>query len=154
VHHTSASRGHWIVAIGAIVILGATFLQWWQIGGGPGELSKTTGVGISDGRVFMMFLTSVATLLLVTLPFASEKPIAIDHPLVYLGLFGLLVAGYVWRLTSLAGIHFSPWPTLGQNSLLPWPPQLGIGFWLAAAGLVVFSRGVFEVFEEYRRRLY
>ena len=142
-NHTSATRGHWLVAIGAIVIVGATFLQWWQTGGGSGELARISGVGISDGRVFMMFLVSVGSLFLVTLPFASEKPVGIDHPLSYLALLAVLTGGYVWRLIDLA-----------QHAILPWPPQQGVGFWLAAVGLVTFSRGVFEVFEEQRRRLY
>jgi hypothetical protein len=143
-HHTSATRGHWLVAIGAIVIVGATMLQWWQIGGGVGELAARGDIGIADGRVFlMMFVPSVVSLFLVTLPFASEKPVAIDHPLSYLALFAAIFAGYLWRLIDLA-----------QSLLVPWPPQRGVGFWLAAVGLVLFSRGVFEVFEERSRRMY
>jgi hypothetical protein len=143
-HHTTATRGHWLIAIGAIVIVGSSFLQWWQIGGGVGELPARTGIGISEGRVFlMMFLPSVASVLLLTLPYVSEKPIGIDHPLSYLGLFALLLAGYVWNLVGQA-----------QRQLVPWPPQYGFGFWLAAAGLVLFARGVWEVFDERRRRLY
>jgi hypothetical protein len=118
-------------------------LQWWQIGGGPGELPQRSGVGISDGRVLLIFLAAVASLLLVTLPFASERPIAIDHPLAYLILIVVMLIGYVLRLADLAG-----------HSLLPWPPQRGIGVWLIAAGFVLFARGAFEVFEERRRRLY
>jgi hypothetical protein len=143
-HHTTATRGHWLIAIGAIVIVGSTMLQWWQIGGGPGELPATTGRGISEGRVFlMMFLPAVASLFLVTLPYASEKPIGIDHPLSYLGVFAVLLAGYAWNLVDLA-----------QRQLVPWPPQYGLGFWFAAAGLVLFSRGVWEIFDEGRKRLY
>ncbi|MGD0248594.1 MAG: hypothetical protein ABSB75_06025 [Candidatus Limnocylindrales bacterium] len=140
---SSASRGHWIVAIGAIVIVGAALLQWWQIGGGLNELPERSGTGISDGRVFAMFLAAVATLLLVTLPFASERPIPIDHPLVYLALLATLFGAFVWRVVTMA-----------QSLLVPWPPQRGFGFWLAAIGLVLFARGVFEMFEERRRRLY
>jgi len=143
-HHTSATRGHWLVAIGAIVIVGSSFLQWWQIGGGPGELPATTGMGISEGIVFMMmFLPAVASVLLLTLPYASDKPIGIDHPLSYLGLFAVLLAGYLWNLLGLV-----------QKHVVPWPPQYGVGFWLAAVGLVVFVRGVWEVFEERSKRLY
>ena len=141
-NHTSATRGHWLVAIGAIVIVGATFLQWWQTGGGSGELARISGVGISDGHVFLMFLAGVLSLLLVTLPFASEKPIAIDHPLSYLILFAAIAIGYALRVIDLA-----------QHLIFPWPPQMGIGVWLAAAGMVLFARGVFEIFEEGRRRL-
>jgi hypothetical protein len=143
-NRTNATRGHWMIAIGAILIVGATMLQWWQIGGGPGELPATRGVGIADGRVFLgMFAPCVAALLLVTLPFASEKPIAIDHPLAYLVLFVTTLIGYGWYLFYLA-----------QKQILPWPPQQGIGAWLAAIGMVLFSRGIFEVFEERRRRLF
>ena len=142
-HYATAMRGRWIVAIGAIVIVGSSLLPWWQIGGGVGELSTQSGVGISDGRTFLMFLVAVACLLLVTVPFASEKPIPIDHPVVYLGLLALAIFAYVWRVILLA-----------QLLLVPWPPQRGVGFWLAAVGLVLLARGVFEVFEERRRRLY
>jgi hypothetical protein len=142
-HFTSASRARWIVAIGAIVIIGSSLLQWWQIGGGVGELDARSGVGISDGRVFVMFLASIACLLLVTLPFASEKPIAIDHPVVYLGLLAVILGGYVWRVAVMA-----------QQLLIPWPPTRGIGLWMAAFGLLLLARGVFETFEERRRRLY
>ena len=142
-NNATAMRGRWILAIGAIVIVGSSLLPWWQIGGGPGELSTQSGVGISDGRTFLMFIVAVVCLLLVTLPFASEKPIAIDHPVVYLGLLAVAVAAYVWRLALLV-----------QILLVPWPPTRGWGFWLAAVGLVLLARGVFEVFEERRRRLY
>ena len=142
-HYATATRGRWVVAIGAIVIVGSSLLPWWQIGGGVGELSTQRGVGISDGRTFMMFLVGVICLLLVTLPFASEKPIPIDHPVVYLALLALAILAYVWRVVLLA-----------QLLLVPWPPTRGWGFWLAAVGLVMLARGVFEVFEERRRRLY
>jgi len=142
-HYATAMRGRWVVAIGAIVIVGSSLLPWWQIGGGVGELSTQSGVGISDGRTFLMFLVAVACLLLVTLPFASEKPIPIDHPVVYLGLLALAIFAYVWRVILLA-----------QLLLVPWPPQRGVGFWLAAVGLILLARGVFEVFEERRQRLY
>jgi len=142
-HHTQPSRGRWILAIGAIVMAGSTILQWWQIGGGTGELSELTGQGISDLPVFAMFLAAIASLLLVTLPFASEKPIGIDHPLVYLALFGIGLVGYASKVATMA-----------QASLVPFPPQRGIGFWLAAVGLVLFARGVFEMHEERQRRLY
>lgn len=143
-HYTQAMRGRWLVAIGAIVIIGSSLVQWWQIGGGIGELPAQGGTGISDGRVFLlMFLPSIACLLLVALPFASEKPISIDHPVAYLSLTAAVAVGYIWRVVSLAQIY-----------LVPWPPQRGIGFWIAAVGLLLMARGAFETFEERRRRLY
>jgi hypothetical protein len=143
-HHTTATRGHWLIAIGAIVVVGACFLQWWQIGGGPGELPARTGIGIAEGRIFMlMFLPAVATVLLLTLPYAADRQIGIDHPLTYLGLWVVLFGGYSWNLVSLA-----------QRQIVPWPPQYGVGLWFSAVGLLFFARGVWEVFEESRKRLY
>ncbi len=143
-HHTTASRGRWIVAIGAILVVGSCFLQWWQIGGGTG-LPRQSAIGFSSmtGSVFPMFLAGVGILLLVTLPFASEKPVAIDHPLSYLLLLTIIVACYGLSVAVLA-----------QKSLVPFPPQVGPGLWLAAIGILVLARGAFELFEERRRRLY
>ena len=142
-NQSSATRGHWLIAIGAIAVIGAVFLQWWQVGGGPGELPERSGLGISDGRVLLMFVAAVATLLLVTLPFASERPIGIDHPLTYIALLAVTIIGYLLLLVDLV-----------QHNLLPWPPQHGLGAWLAAVAMALFARGVFEVYEERNGRLY
>jgi hypothetical protein len=143
-YHTSASRGRWIVAIGAILVVGSCFLQWWEIGGESGlPRQSSIGFGSMTGGVFPMFLAAVATLLLITLPFASEKPVAIDHPLSYLLLLLVIVVSYGLCVAVLA-----------QKGLVPFPPQIGPGFWLAAVGILVMVRGAFELFEERRRRLY
>lgn len=145
-HSFSPSRGRWILAIGAVVMAGSCFLQWWQIGGnGPDELSRVSANGFNQmtGSVYLMFLASLASLFLVTLPFASEKPIAIDHPLSYLVLLAIALAGYLWAAVSLV-----------RQSLLPFPPQNGLGFWVAIVGLVLFARGIFEMHEERQSRLY
>jgi hypothetical protein len=145
-HSSQPSRGRWILAIGAIIMAGSCFLQWWQIGGnGPDELSRLTANGFNSmtGSAYLMFLAAVASLFLVTLPFASEKPVAIDHPLSYLLLLGIGTAGYVWAAISLV-----------RQSLVPFPPQNGLGFWIAIFGLVLFARGIFEMHEERQSRLY
>ena len=70
----------------------------------------------------------------------TQKPILTFWRVVF---FAIMLAGYVWYLEERI-----------QKQLLAWPPQLGLGFWFAAIGLVLFARGVFEVYEERRRRLY
>lgn len=144
-HHTSPSRGRWILTIGAVMLVGSCFLQWWEIGGGVGQLARNSAIGFSSttGAVYPMFLAAVVTLLLVTLPFASERPIGIDHPLAYLLLFGVEVVCFAYTVFVMV-----------QASLLPITPQRGIGFWIAGLGLLVAARGVFEFYDEYHRRLY
>ena len=36
-------RGRWVVTVGAIVIVASTLMQWWRLGGGPGELPANAG---------------------------------------------------------------------------------------------------------------
>ena len=131
---STAGRGRLVVAAGAIVLIVACFLQWWQTeAGGPG-LPELKDIGISDGRVLLIFLAAAASLFLLTLPMATESPVAIDHPLSFVVLFFVAAAGFVLRLISLQ-----------QSSVFPFPPLKGPGFWLAGVGLLILARGVFEV---------
>ena len=82
-----------------------------------------TGFTPETGPVFPMFVGGIASLFLVTLPFASETPIGIDHPVSYLSLWATILLFFIWTAVRLA-----------QQSMLPFPPQLGIGFWVALAG--------------------
>jgi hypothetical protein len=146
-------RGRWVVTVGAVMLLGASVLQWWQLGGGPGQLPANSGSGLTsigdwaDGFGFLLFLAAVATLLLISLPYAAEAPIAIDRPISYVLLLGVAFVAYCARTVSML-----------QNGLLlytgqtpPIQPLRGPGFWLAAVGLIVFARGVFELWEARRR---
>ena len=145
--NSPVQRGRWVVTVGAVMILGASVLQWWRLGGGPGELSAQSDIGISDGFGFLLFLTAVATLLLISLPYAAEAPIAIDRPISYVLLLTVASLAYCARIVSM----------LQQGLLLytgqtpPIQPLRGPGFWLAAVGLIVFARGVFELWEARRR---
>jgi predicted membrane-bound dolichyl-phosphate-mannose-protein mannosyltransferase len=136
----AVTRGRGLVSAGAIVLVVSTLLQWWQVGGGAGELPLRSDVGISDGRVFLMFLAAIGSLLVVTLPIAARKPVAVDHPATYFGLLMVAVLGYAIRVADLAGQH-----------LLPWPPERGVGVWVAALGLAVVATGVVGVWMGYRR---
>jgi hypothetical protein len=145
-HSSLPSRGRWVIAIGAIVMAGSCFLQWWQIGGnGINELSELSGNGFNQmtGSVFLMFISAIVSLFLVTLPYASDKPVAIDHPLSYVILLCVALGAYLWAVVSLA-----------RQSLIPFPPQQGLGFWVAIVGLILFARGIFEMHEERQTRLY
>jgi hypothetical protein len=136
---STAGGGRVVVAAGAIILIAACFLQWWQMGGGPG-LPELKDIGISDGRVLLIFLAATASLFLLTLPLASESPVAIDHPLSFVVLLFVAAAGFVLRLVSF----------VQRPEAFPIPPLRGPGFWIAAVGLLVFARGVFEVAESRR----
>ncbi|MGD0019626.1 MAG: hypothetical protein ABSD62_10270 [Candidatus Limnocylindrales bacterium] len=140
-------RGRWIVTVGAMVIVASCLLQWWLLGGGPGELPAQSDIGISDGRGLLLFLAAVATLLLITLPYAAEGPVAIDRPISFVVLLGVAFVAYCLRAISMlqAGL------LLYTGQTPPIQPLRGPGFWLAAVGLIIFARGVFEFWEARRR---
>jgi hypothetical protein len=129
-----------------VVLIVADFMQWWSLGGGPNELPATTGVGISDTTGYFMFLAGVATLLLIILPYAFSGPVAIDNPLTFLILLLAAVAAFVGAIGSM--IQRGLLLYTGQTP--PIQPLRGPGFWLAAAGLLIFARGVFELWEARR----
>jgi hypothetical protein len=136
---STSGRGRLVVAAGAILLIVACFLQWWEIGGAQG-LPELKDIGISDGRVLLIFIAAAASLFLLTLPLASESPVAIDHPISFVVLLAAAAVGFVLRLISF----------VQESSVFPFPPLKGPGFWLAAIGLLVFARGVFEVVDSRR----
>jgi hypothetical protein len=136
---STAGRGRLVVVLGAIILIGACFLQWWQQGGGPGELPQRADIGIFSGPVPLIFLAAMASLFLITLPMASEATVGIDHPLSYVLLLVVAAIGFVLELVYLI-----------QHEVLPIPPLRGPGFWVAAVGLLIFARGVFEIVDSRR----
>jgi hypothetical protein len=140
-------HGRWIVAIGAVTLVVASFMQWWLLGGGTGELPAQTGIGVEDGAGFLLFLAALATLLLIALPYAMEGPVAIDQPISFVILLTTAFGAYCLRTFTMyqGGLLFYT----GQTP--PVQPLRGPGYWLAAVGLVIFARGVFEMWESRRR---
>jgi hypothetical protein len=140
-------RGRWVVTLGAVIVIVACVLPWWRLGGGPGELSARSDVGLSDGLGYLMFLAAIATLLLVALPYAAEGPVAIDRPISYLVL--LLTACAAYGIRTFTMIQQDLILYIGQTP--PIQPLRGPGYWGAALGLVVLARGVFELWEARHR---
>ncbi len=138
-HRRSLDRGHWIVVVGAVLLIVGGFLHWWQQGAAAiGSLPvQSSGPGLSDGRGLLVFLAGLAALMLIALPYATDGPVAIDRTASYLLLLVLGVVAYVWRAIDI----------LMKPGVAIVPPTLAPGFWLAAIGLIVFARGVFEIHE-------
>jgi hypothetical protein len=144
---TSLTHGRWVVAVGAVMLVVSCFMQWFMLGGGEKELPAHTGIGVEDGWGFLVFLAGLATILLVALPYASEGPVPIDQPLSYVILLTAAVLAFCVRTFTMfqGGLLFYT----GQTP--PVQPLRGPGYWLAAVALLVFARGVFEMWEARKR---
>ena len=86
-----------------------------------------------------MFFAALATIALFTLPYATDRPVAIDRALSYVALVIVGWIGLVVRVVELVAVNVT------IESILP---QRAPGLWLAALGLIVLSRATYEIARE------
>ena len=140
-HRRPLGRGRWLAALAAVVLLVSCVLPWYTVGGGQGLTALSTDA--FQGAGILVFLAALATLALVALPYASDRPVAVDRALSYVILVVLGIAGIVLRLvdTLTSGL-----PIDGLR------PDRAAGIWLAMIGLVVLARAAFEIGQSHEPR--
>jgi len=139
-HRRELGRGRIVAALGAIVILVGCvpLLAWYRLGGEQGLPPITYSA--FDGTGLLTFLAALATLALVTLPYASDRPVAIDRAIAYALLALLAFAGIaLWLPQVFADL----------SGLLP---DRAPGWWVALVGAIVLARGAYEIALEPPRR--
>jgi hypothetical protein len=124
-------RGRRLAAIAAVVIIVGCFLPWWQFGGGDG-LPARTGNAFEASGILVVF-AALAAIALFTLPYATDRPVAIDRALSYAGLTVIGWIGLGLRIIDLFG--------LGALGL----PDRSPGLWVVAVGLILLSRATYEI---------
>ena len=135
-HRRSLGRGRWIAAIAAILIVIGCALPWFRAGG-------TEGIPALEGNGFygpgiLAFLAALATLALVTLPYAmGDRPVAVDRWWVYAVLAVIAALGVLLRSIAIA------FDSGGFGTMLP---DRAPGVWLAAAGVVGLAFAAGELF--------
>lgn len=144
-HRRPLGRGRSLATAAAPLIVLGCVLPWWRVGGTPG-ITERAGSGL-EGSGIVVFLVGIATLALVALPYAAgDRPLSVDR---WLSFALLAVAGWfglAWQVVQLALIgafQFHEPTDVATN---------GPGLWLAALGLVVLSRAVYDMAGEPPRR--
>ena len=128
-------RGRWIAAGSAIVILIGCVLPWYTAGGQVGSLPAVTGNAFEASGI-LVFLVALATLALVTLPYAAgDRPVSLDRWPPYGVLFVVGLLGLLLRAFDLWG--------RGVLGL----PDRSPGLWLVGVGLALLARATFEIFQ-------
>lgn len=128
-----------LAVAGALVVLAGCLLPWYafQVDGGLPALEFRA----FDGSGILAFIAALATLALVTLPYAAgDRPVSADRGLAYLLLVGL------------AALGVAIWPLLVIDDLSGLLPTRAPGWWIALVGVAVLARATFEIFQEPSRR--
>ena len=137
-HRRPLGRGRQLAALAAIVIVIACILPWWGVGGGDG-LPALSGNAF-EGSGILVFFVALAVIALLTLPYAAgDVPVSIDRPLSFVIVAVLGWLGFAARVADLALTNI--------EAILP---QRAYGAWIAALGLILLSRAVYDIARERR----
>jgi len=140
-HRRSLSSGRRLAALGAIVILVGCLLPWYVLGGNGGlpELVYRA----FDGTGMLTFIAGLATLALVTLPYAvGERPVGIDHRMSFVLLAVLALVGVVLWIPNIHALD-------NPDGLFP---NRAYGYWISVVGSIILARAAFDIWLESSRR--
>jgi hypothetical protein len=137
-HRRPLGAGRRLAGLAAIVIVAACFLPWWQTSSDLG-LPPRAGNAF-DGSGVLVFFVALAIIALLALPYAAgDVPVGLDRPLSFLiltmvGWLALAVRVVDLALANLDAVF----------------PQRAYGLWIAALGLILLSRAVYDIARERR----
>ena len=139
-HRRPLGQGRTMAALAGVVILVGCVLPWWQLGGGDG-LPLVSGNAF-EGSGIIVFGVGIATLALVALPYASERPTGIDRWLSFAILAVVGWAALAWRIVDLlmTGAFSFDQPTEIFTDLP--------GLWVTGLGLAILARAAYQMTRE------
>ena len=139
-HRRPVGRARLLAALSAVVILAGCLLRWWLVGGSEG-LPALSGNAF-DGFGIVVFVVALATIALVTLPYATDRPVGVDRWPAYalLAVVGWLAfAIRIVDLLALRAFQFDE-PTDVFTR--------GPGLWVTGIGLAMLARAAYDLFHE------
>jgi hypothetical protein len=133
IHRRPVSRGRRLAVVAAVIMLVGCALPWYTF---VGDLPLNPFRAF-DGSGILVFVAALATLALVTLPYAAgDRPVGVDRWIA----FGLLAG------TALVGIAL--WPSSFLDEPAGFLPERAPGFWIALLGTLVLVRATFDIARE------
>jgi len=143
-HRRPVPRSRLLAGLGAIVALAGCVLPWWTVGGADGLPVRSGNAFASYG--ILVFAAAIATLALVTLPYASERPVSADR---WPSYALIAAAGWIGLLARILDLGFARAFAFREpaDALTRIP-----GLWIAAIGLLMLARATFEMVREPTRR--
>lgn len=143
-HRRPFGRTRLLAAIGALLMLAGCFLPWWTRGGDEG-LPVLSGTAF-EGMGILVFAAAIATLALVTLPYASERPVSADRWTSYALIAAAGWIGFAYRVIELFGNR--AFEVNEPTDIVTRMP----GIWLVLIGLAILARATYDMLQEPRLR--
>ena len=139
-HRRPLGAGRRLAALASLVILIACVLPWW---GTSSDLGLPARSGNAfDGSGVIVFFVALAIIALLALPYAAgDVPVGLDRTISFLIILVVGWLAFAIRLVDLAATN--------AEALFP---QRAYGLYLAALGLVILSRAVYDISRERRDR--
>jgi prolipoprotein diacylglyceryltransferase len=143
-HRRTVPRTRLLAATGAVVALVGCVLPWWTVGGADGLPVRSGNAFDSYG--ILVFIAAMATLALVTLPYASVRPVSADRWPSYAIIAAVGWIGLGARVLDLLFARAFSFAT-PADAIARIP-----GVWIALIGLSMLARATFEMVREPRLR--
>ena len=137
-HRRPVGRGRILAALGAIVLVIGCVPPWFTKGDAALGIPQVSGNAF-DGPSIAVFLVALATLALITLPYASDRPVGLDRWWAY---GALAVVGWAGMALRVADVALKPG---GLESLTP---DRAPGLWITLVGLAILSRASWQISRE------
>jgi hypothetical protein len=139
-HRRPLGRGRLIAGISATLILAGSVLPWFRAGGSDG-IPPIEGNAF-EGPGILVFLSALATLALVALPYASgDRPVALDRWWAYAAVAIVAAVALVVRVAAIAS---------EAGGLAAMLPDRAPGLWLTAVGVLGLLFAAADMYGERR----
>ena len=137
-HRRPVGRGRILAAVSAVVLIVGSILPWFTVGTSEFSLPPRSENAF-EGPSIAVFLIALATLALITLPYASDRPIGFDRWWAYAAF---AIVGWIGLVLRMATVVVTP------GGLETITPDRAAGLWVSLVGLMLLSRAAYLISRE------
>jgi hypothetical protein len=139
-HRRPVGRGRLTAGLASIILLIGSVPPWWTAGSSEFSLPPASANGF-EGAGIAVFLVALATLALITVPYAGDRPVGLDR---WWAFAALALVGWAGLVIRVAAIVTEP------GGLETITPDRAPGMWITILGLIVLSRAAYDIGREPR----